>query len=465
MKYCSNCGNKIMKKSSFCTRCGNDLREEVINDTSNEPIIEATNNSINNTTGESIIKDTNDTTNEPIIEATVNSITDTIDISTIETNESISDSIYESINKSIYESINKPTNGSTNNIIHEAIYEPIYEPINESTDSTTQDFINEPNTDPTSESELDPVAKLVTITPFNALKRYIKSPKKLKTTILLCTFIIILVVAIINIGNSLTNPYRIVAKFEKAVATNNSSALAHILYSDNNILKVDSQSIEPLLSSFKSNPAYYNKVIDNLKNDAFSPKYIDNLNIKSDNILTLANKGNFLLFFHNYKIIIKPCYVNITTTVKNVTFSINGTQIGKSDSDKYSKQFGPYIPGNYSIVAKYKGSYVTLNKSYPVSLISKNNGITKLNVLANMTYVNISSDYSNAKIYVDGKDANVKVKDASKFGPVDSSSKIYATYEAGGTTLKSEVYSVSSDETELYLVFQNYNAYGNNVQN
>ena len=408
MKYCSNCGNKIKKESSFCTRCGNDLREETINETISEPVLESA----------------NDTPNDYIDE--------TANVPIVPTNESISEPVNETISD--------PTSDSTN--------EPISEPISA--------LINE--------SGSDQVVNSITISPDENLKSNLKSSKKVKALVLLFTVVLILVVAFINVCNSLTDPNKLVSRFEKDVASNNASDLVHILYTNDAKLKVDSQSIAPLLSSFKSNPTYYNKVIEDLKNDAIIPKSINDLNITTSNILTLTSKENFMLFLHNYKIIIKPCFVDITTAVKDVTFSINGTQIGKSYTDKFSKKFGPYIPGNYSISAKYKGKYVTLDKLYHLNLVSNNNGITKLNVLNNMKYLNIFSDYSNAEIFVDGKDANVKVKDARRFGPIDSSSKIYATYVAGGISLKSEEYSVSNEDTELYLIFQDYTTYGNNVR-
>ena len=422
MKFCTKCGHKIMRKSYFCSYCGNDLREKLTNNFANQTINKPTNKIINY------------------------SINKTIKCST-------DDSINETINEYINESISNPTNAAIVDSTDDSISEPTKKAINESTDNSTIETTNKS----TDDSIIAPAApdKVHNPTP--------KSSQMLKTSLLLCTLFIILMVAIITINNSLTNPTKLVTRFEKDVSTNNTSDLAHIIYTNNDKLTVNNQSLLPLLSSFKNNPSYYNKVIDNLKNDAINPENVNNLNIKSGNILTLVNKGNFM-FFHNYKIIVKPCFVDIKTTVKNVTFSINGTQIGKSDTDNSSNRFGPYIPGNYTIMAKFKDKYISQNKSYPVSLVSNNKGVTKLNVLDDITYVHISSDYSNAEVFVNGKNTNVKVSNATNFGPIDSSSKISASYIEYGTTLKSREYSLSNEDTNLYLAFQNYTAYGNNVK-
>ena len=303
----------------------------------------------------------------------------------------------------------------------------------------------------------------VVITPEESPTSNLKLSRASKIAMMLFAFLIIALVIIIKIGNSIYAPNKLVTRFEQDVASNNTSDLATILYCNDARLKVDSNNITPLLSYFKSNPSYFNKVIDNLKNDAIYPKDINSLSKTSGNTLTLANEGKKFLIFPNYKINIKPSFVDITTTVKDVTFSINNTQIGKSDTDKSTKKFGPYIPGNYSILANYKGKYVALSKPYPVDLVSNKNGITTLNVFNDMTYLNISCDYPDAEIFVDGKNVNVKVKDATKFGPVDSSSKIFATYVKDSKNLKSEEYSITGSDTDLYLNFQDYTSYENDV--
>jgi len=288
--------------------------------------------------------------------------------------------------------------------------------------------------------------------------------KKSKIAIAVVTVLILAIVAIVQVGNYLSNPKKLEARFQRDVVSSNTSDLASILYCNDARITVDSKSIAPLLDYFKKNPSYYDEVIQNLNNDALSPKDISNLNITSSNTLTLTNVGKKFLVFPNYKINIKPSFVAITTTVKDVTFSINNIQIGKSDTDKSTKEFGPYIPGTYSILANYKGKYVTLSKPYPVNLIASSDGIAKLSVFDDINYINITSDYPDAKIFVNSKDTNVKVKDATNFGPIDSSSKIYATNVIAGKALKSEDYSATSGETEINISFEDAITALNDVQ-
>ncbi|MBU3156510.1 zinc ribbon domain-containing protein [Clostridium estertheticum] len=290
----------------------------------------------------------------------------------------------------------------------------------------------------------------------------IKSSKKFRIAIAL--ILIIIIVVIIQVGNSLSDPRKITKRFQQDIVTNNTSDLAEILYCNDARLEINSNNITPLLNYFKKDPSHYNKVIENLNNDALSPKDVSNLSVTSSNTLTLAKVGKKFLIFPNYKISIKPSFVDITTTVKDVSFSINNVIIGKSDTDKSTKEFGPYIPGTYSIIANYKGPYVTLSKPYLVNTMESSDGIVKLSVFEDMNNLNITSDYPDAEIFVNGKDTKVKVNNAANFGPIDSNSKIYATTVIDGKKLKSEEYSVAEGATDINISFEEAINNRNNAQ-
>jgi len=306
--------------------------------------------------------------------------------------------------------------------------------------------------------ELNPLIVL----PEEDLTHDTKLTKKSIIVMVLITVLVVAVVVIGLIGNSLSDPRKLEVRFQKDIASNNSYDLASIMYCNDVRLKVDSKSISPLLSYFKSHSLYYDKTIQSLKNDVLSPKNTNSA--PTNNLLTLTNVGKFLLVFPSYKIVIKPSFVDITTPVKNVAFLINDVQIGKSDTDNYTKKFGPYMPGDYSISANYKGKYVTLNKSYFVNLVETNSGITKLSAFNDVNYLKITSDFPDAKIFVNGKDVNVIVKDAMNFGPVDSSTKIYATHVVDGKRFKSQEYSIFKGQTKINVSFYNTNSALDNVK-
>lgn len=238
----------------------------------------------------------------------------------------------------------------------------------------------------------------ITILPDEDLTLDEKLTKKAKISIILVAALIIfvIVVAIVQARSFFVAPMKLEARFQNDITSNNTSDLASILYCSDARLIIDSKNIKPLISYFKSHPLYYDEVIRNLNKDVLNPKTINNLSSQESSILTLTNIGKKFFIFPSYKIVLKPSFVDITTKVKGVTFAIDNTLIGKSDTNKSAKQFGPYIPGDYLIWANYKDQYVTLSQSYPLDLIVTNNGITKLSVFNDLNYLNITPNYVDA---------------------------------------------------------------------
>ncbi|WP_298838637.1 zinc ribbon domain-containing protein [Clostridium sp.] len=318
---------------------------------------------------------------------------------------------------------------------------------------TTKPDLDYDITSGTPETKSDHDINLVTNEPNDNISGHLILSKKSKIVMAVLAMLLVLLIATIKVGNSLSDPSKLVTRFQQDVETNNTSDLENILCSSDTRLIVDSKSISPLLSYFKSKPTYLTQVMQDLKDDSTNPKDISSLNTKSNNTLTLARNGKSFFIFPKYKINVKPSFIDITTTVKNVSFSINNTVIGKSETDNSTKEFGPYMPGTYSILANYKNKYVTLSKPYLVDLI-ETNGFANISIFDDMSYINITSDKPDANIFVNGKNVNVKVADASHFGPIDSSSKIYATCKVDGKTLTSDEYLATNDDKNAFLSFE-----------
>lgn len=271
------------------------------------------------------------------------------------------------------------------------------------------------------------------------------------------TIAAVLLIGIFIAGNSLSKPSKVVSKFEKAVASDNKADLINVLYCDDNRLEINEKSISPLLSYFKDNPSYLNTVIKNLNNEAIRSEQTNGLpgisGKNNQSILTLTYTGKKFLFFPTYKIGIEPAFIQVKAGIKDVTFSLNSTEIGKSDTDNYSKEFGPFIPGKYKLLANYKGKYVTLSEPHDVDLVTASNGKTSIDIFTNLNYIKVKGEYPDAELFVNGKDAGIKIADAQNFGPLNSSTKVYATFNKDGKTLKSSEYTVSQGDTSIYLSF------------
>lgn len=303
----------------------------------------------------------------------------------------------------------------------------------------------------------------------NVIRRNSTFSMKTKLGIVGISIAAVLLIGLFIVGSSLSKPSKVVLKFEKAVASGNKAELISILYCDDNRLEINENNITPLLNYFKDNPSYLNTVIQSLNSEALRAEQTSGLPKigvnNNQSVLTLTYTGKRFLFFSSYKIDIKPAFIQIKAGIKDVKFTLNSTEIGKSDIDNYNKEFGPFVPGKYKLLADYKGKYVTLNEPHDVDLVTATNGKTSIDMFTNLNYIKVKSEYPDAELFVNGKDSGVKIADAQNFGPLNSSTKVYAILTRDGKTLKSSEYTVSQGDTDIYLSFTEAENRVKNLQN
>ncbi|MGH4117763.1 zinc ribbon domain-containing protein [Clostridium sp.] len=285
--------------------------------------------------------------------------------------------------------------------------------------------------------------------------------KKMKIGIMSSCVIVVLTIIFFKLGYSFTQPSKVVSNFQKAISSGDKKELINLLYCNDNRLEINEKTIDPLLSYFKENPSYLTIVTKDLNKEAINISITKNLYDQNRNdsqdMLSIVSVGKKFIFFPNYKIGIKSSFIQINASIKDASFSLNDINLGKSDTDNFSKEFGPFIPGKYNLIANYKGKYISLNESYAVDFFNKEDivpGKEIINALTNTNYVIIESEYSDAKIFVDGKDSGAKVADAKNFGPLSSGTKVYAIVTENGKQLKSQEYIVQPEDNNIYLSFE-----------
>lgn len=268
------------------------------------------------------------------------------------------------------------------------------------------------------------------------------------------------------IGNSLTQPSKVIANFKSDIAANNQAALAKLLYCDDSRLTINQKSLDPLMKYFKDNPDYLNKVVDGLNKQSLTLSNSSIPATNSKNMFQLLSVGKKYLLFPNYKINIKPAFITVKAGSKDVAILLDNKEIGKSNTDNFSKQFGPYLPGEYVLSANFKGKYASLNETHDLDLVTSADNKSEIEVLNNLTYLNIGSDHPDAELYVNNTDTGIKVSAASNFGPLDPKSKVYAIITKDGQSLKSNEYTPGEgDNNNVFLSFEQSERTADNVKN
>jgi len=278
----------------------------------------------------------------------------------------------------------------------------------------------------------------------------LKLNKTQKTMVIAVAIVFVLIIVFYKVGESFTSRDKVVSKFNQAIATNNSSKLAKYIVSSNPKLKVDAKSMDALLKYIDKTPSYGNEIIKSINNQsremALSPILnAKSTDINSDELFTLEKQGKTWLFYDKYVFDLKPVYINLYTNYKDTQIFLDDKLVCTANQDDYVKEIGPYTPGLYKMRATLKGEYISLEQSVEMDLIKDidlsdaNQRIKEQELYLDGYEVTVDSNYEDAKLFANGKDTGLLVKDAKNFGPVskDSSVKLHAQMDFPWGTVKS----------------------------
>jgi len=293
------------------------------------------------------------------------------------------------------------------------------------------------------------------------LKITISKKSKVYAAILICLLIVF--VGLYQVGNHTFSKDMAVERFKDSLISANAKKIAKNLTSSNPSLKINEVSVQHLIKYLNENPAYTASIINSLEAQSKSiniqrdseEKFIGN----TDKDFVLVKRGKKFLIFDNYVIEAKPYFINLNIGIKGVKVNIGEDCTVVAESNNLNKEIGPFILGIYEVKAEYSGAYVKFQKKMEVKLTGSNSynksGVSFIEVPVNFEeakFINVDSKYDDAELYINGKNTGVLIKDAKNFGPVDSSSKIYAVRKFEGREIQSSEVQVSN-RNFIYLEF------------
>lgn len=277
---------------------------------------------------------------------------------------------------------------------------------------------------------------------------------------------LILLFIIFRIGASLNSRDKVVARFNEAIASKNTSKMAKHLVSSDPKLKIEAKNLDALLSYIDKNPSYRNEISKSIQRQATEMEVTSKLKgdakdvlsaakavINTSDLFTLKKKGKTWLFFDKYVFEINPVYVRVTTNYKNTQIFLGDAEVCKADTENFTKEVGPYLPGLYTMKAVLKGDYVNLEKNQEVDLVrginsgNENQKVKQVQLYLDGYEISVDCEYDDAKLFANGKDTGLVIKDAKNFGPVskDGSVKLYAQKDFPWGTVKGEEIAVTGN--------------------
>ncbi|CAM4464271.1 zinc ribbon domain-containing protein [Paenibacillus tarimensis] len=290
--------------------------------------------------------------------------------------------------------------------------------------------------------------------------------RKSKIRLIAGASFIILLAAGYLAGAHLTGKERLIAGFEQALNKQDAKSVAGYLTSTDDRLVINEESVAGFMRYLDSNPDAVKDVIASLQsqssrldeNSSLTSEYDgtrDNYGL--DGLVVLEKKGKQFLVFDKYELTVEPVYITVETNYKDVSLLLGGKELAVTDKPDYSKTFGPYAPGIFTLEAKLNSDIVELSRTEDISLVgvgSKYTADLYLDGQDVSVYTTLDdTEGLKARLFLNDKDTGVNPFEQSAVGPVltDGSMEASIEVEYPWGTMKSGKSPIEGSYVEINL--------------
>ncbi|PFI73541.1 hypothetical protein COJ57_24265 [Bacillus cereus] len=230
------------------------------------------------------------------------------------------------------------------------------------------------------------------------------------------------------------------------------NAIDEFVKANDSSLKIKTEDIKAYMRYLKENPSYNKQLLSYLQKETVDQKLTKDKSSFKDGEIVEEGKEWFL--YPKYKFSMKSYYMSISTTAKNAEIYVNDKKETELSSDKTSKELGPYFPGTYVVKATAKTELTELETEKEVDLADEQSEKVKVDLSLEGKYVSISSDESNATVFVNGKKRGKLNYGSYKLGPVstDETVEVHLEKTTDFGVMKSESVKIG-DQSTYYLKF------------
>ncbi|EML6323412.1 hypothetical protein QCQ60_003675 [Bacillus cereus] len=230
------------------------------------------------------------------------------------------------------------------------------------------------------------------------------------------------------------------------------NAIDEFVKANDSSLKIKTEDIKAYMRYLKENPSYNKQLLSYLQKETVDQKLTKDKPAFKDGEIVEEGKEWFL--YPKYKLSMKSYYMSISTTAKNAEIHVNDKKETELSSDKTSKELGPYFPGTYVVKATAKTELTELETEKEVDLADEQSEKVKVDLSLEGKYVSISSDESDATVFVNGKKRGKLNYGSYKLGPVstDETVEVHLEKTTDFGVMKSESVKIG-DQSTYYLKF------------
>jgi len=230
------------------------------------------------------------------------------------------------------------------------------------------------------------------------------------------------------------------------------NAIDEFVKANDSSLKIKTEDIKAYMRYLKENPSYNKQLLSYLQKETVDQKLTKDKSSFKDGEIVEEGKEWFL--YPKYKFSMKSYYMSVSTTAKNAEIYVNDKKETELSSDKTSKELGPYFPGTYVVKATAKTELTELETEKEVDLADEQSEKVKVDLSLEGKYVSISSDESDATVFVNGKKRGKLNYGSYKLGPVstDETLEVHLEKTTDFGVMKSESVKIG-DQSTYYLKF------------
>ncbi|EEM45214.1 hypothetical protein P4G85_19930 [Bacillus cereus] len=230
------------------------------------------------------------------------------------------------------------------------------------------------------------------------------------------------------------------------------NAIDEFVKANDSSLRIKTEDIKAYMRYLKENPSYNKQLLSYLQKETVDQKLTKDKSSFKDGEIVEEGKEWFL--YPKYKFSMKSYYMSVSTTAKNAEIYVNDKKEAELSSDKTSKELGPYFPGTYVVKATAKTELTELETEKEVDLADEQSEKVKVDLSLEGKYVSISSDESDATVFVNGKKRGKLNYGSYKLGPVstDETVEVHLEKTTDFGVMKSESVKIG-DQSTYYLKF------------
>lgn len=164
--------------------------------------------------------------------------------------------------------------------------------------------------------------------------------------------------------------------------------------------KISRSELEPLIKYYNSDITKIDKIISELKTT------------EKSGVIKVKNKRR--LIWQNYYLEVDTVGIKVNCNFEEAKIFLDNKEIDGGNVKR------GLVPGLYNVKAQLKTDYGNVEKEVQVSLMQNEEVSIKLDA----TNLNITSNFNDAKVFINDKDTNKKVSEISNYGPIPTNENI-----------------------------------------